>query len=766
MAKPPSRSEPWGPLDFGAFASSPDGFCVLKPLRDSGGAILDFTWEYANPVAEGMARVGPLQGRRLLDGCAGFPADMLFEQGVRVLESGRAEQTEMVCTQEGSPCPLQCVAMKLEDGVAFYLRGAAESVPFKKALYDSEARFRTLVENIPGIAYSAVFDGSLRMTYVSPQIECFTGLRPEEWLARPDAWGQQVHPEDRDFVGRTGMEAARRGDPIRLDYRIVLPDGSVRWMHDQAIPVPGNGEAVHYQGLAVDVSALRSAEAVAQSSEAEFRAMFELAACGHVQVDPYSGRYIRVNRRFCEMTGYTAEELLGMTFMDLTHPEDRGYDLRIYYKALEGETREWSLEKRYIRKDGRVIWVFLTGALLRDAQGRPVRTNAIVLDITAEKAALEALRGGEERLRLILEQVPCLLWTTDDRLSITSVSGGHSIRGGNGSELPGDVLHERLEDVLCEHVTAHLRALLGEVVEYEATLDGLTDMTVAVRVEPLHNVDGQTVGTIATGLDVSGHARAEQELRGLAQALEQRVAERTSELTRSYEALRQSERLAAIGEMVTALSHESRNDIQNGLYAIEMLRRLAETPEQKCYAERALQAIEHLRKTYEGVRDYAAPINLERAVAPLDGLWREAWEELASVRKGRDARLIESCEGVDLHCLVDAFRVKQVFRNLFENALAACPDPVEIMVACDEGALDGRPALHVRVRDNGPGLSDAEPTRIFDAFFTTKAKGTGLGLSIIRRIIETHGGHVEANQPEGCGLELVILLPRGSGGEE
>lgn len=124
--------------------------------------------------------------------------------------------------------------------------------------------------------------------------------------------------------------------------------------------------------------------------------------------------------------------------------------------------------------------------------------------------------------------------------------------------------------------------------------------------------------------------------------------------------------------------------------------------------------------------------------------------------------LREECASVDLHCLVDAFRLEQVFRNILENALAACSDPVEITVFCSTAQLEGQPALQIAVRDNGPGLSAEQQQRIFEPFFTTKTKGTGLGMAIAQRIVEVHGGQIAAGEPDGSGAEIELLIPRGN----
>src|SRR5687768_9398730 len=116
------------------------------------------------------------------------------------------------------------------------------------------------------------------------------------------------------------------------------------------------------------------AEQALRRSEAEYRALFESAGTANAEVELPSGRFVRVNRRYCELVGYTAEELLGgMTFLQLTHPEDRARNLAQVAPFLRDEQGSFEIEKRYLRKDGSVVWVHLTATLIRDAEGKPTR---------------------------------------------------------------------------------------------------------------------------------------------------------------------------------------------------------------------------------------------------------------------------------------------------------------------------------------------------------------------------------------------------------
>ncbi|HEX2573747.1 MAG TPA: ATP-binding protein [Polyangia bacterium] len=132
-------------------------------------------------------------------------------------------------------------------------------------------------------------------------------------------------------------------------------------------------------------------------SERDFRAMFELASSGKVQADPVTWRFVRVNRKFCEITGYSEAELLTRTFLDITHPEDHGLSAGNFQHALDHGEDGWQSEKRYLRKDGALRWVIVTGSVTRDAAGRPLRSIAVIHDITSRKLAELALQEADRR---------------------------------------------------------------------------------------------------------------------------------------------------------------------------------------------------------------------------------------------------------------------------------------------------------------------------------------------------------------------------------
>ncbi|MGE5193938.1 MAG: response regulator, partial [Deltaproteobacteria bacterium] len=218
------------------------------------------------------------------------------------------------------------------------------------------------------------------------------------------------------------------------------------------------------------------------------------------------------------------------------------------------------------------------------------------------------------------------------------------------------------------------------------------------------------------------------------------VGQDITTLKQAQEQVLQSERLAAIGQMMAGLAHESRNALQRSQACLEMLgMEVHDRPPALDLVARIQKAQDHLHLLYEEVRDYAAPIRLRCDDHDLRAVLDDTWENLTAQRAGRDARLEYPDGEGRMTCRVDRFAIEQVFRNVLENSLSACDDPVRIAARFRAARLGDRPAIEVSLADNGPGLAMEARARIFEPFFTTKTRGTGLGMAISRRIVEAHG---------------------------
>lgn len=233
------------------------------------------------------------------------------------------------------------------------------------------------------------------------------------------------------------------------------------------------------------------------------------------------------------------------------------------------------------------------------------------------------------------------------------------------------------------------------------------------------------------------------------------------------EELKNSERLATIGKMITGLAHECRNALQRSQACLSLLLREVRTnPKATDYANRVQQAQDHLQHVFEELRSYASPLHIEKTRANLRSLIEETWEQITSVANPPDICLRIIASQLDLTCDVDAFRIQQVFRNIFENAISAAPTGSTITVTWSKAQLADRPALRTTIRDQGPGFTAAQRARAFKPFYTTKVTGTGLGLTITRRIVECHEGQIDIEGDSNSGGIVVVTLPQKEGEQD
>lgn len=305
--------------------------------------------------------------------------------------------------------------------------------------------------------------------------------------------------------------------------------------------------------------------------------------------------------------------------------------------------------------------------------------------------------------------------------------------------------------------------------EYEAILldRRLTDGLAEDLLPPVRRLAPQAAVILMTGypdLDSTiaalRHGAADYILKPVnATALRASLA-RIAELADAERRARQAERLAAVGQMITVVSHEARNRLQLTQVNLEMLAEEVAGQEEPLRLVNRIFAIqEDLKRLFDDVRSSVAPLIIEPEHSNLAAVVRKAFDEVKTVARGKSMELREQLEEVaEPRCDVDAFRMGQVFRNLFENSLAACPTPVVVRVRYESVERAGRSAVRVTVRDNGPGLNAEQKQRVFEPFYTTKHKGTGLGMAIAKRVLEAHGGDIEVGDGTP-GAEFIITLP-------
>jgi len=182
----------------------------------------------------------------------------------------------------------------------------------QEAVRESEAKYRTLVEQLPAVTYVAALDETSTTLYISPQIEPMLGFSTAEYAADPDIWRQQLHPDDRERVLAQVAQSRATGEPFNSEYRMVTRDGQVVWFHDQAKLVRDEGgNPLFLQGVMLDITERRQAEQAVRESEAELTAIYESAPVAIILVD-HERRVRKANVMAADFTGRPQDELIGL----------------------------------------------------------------------------------------------------------------------------------------------------------------------------------------------------------------------------------------------------------------------------------------------------------------------------------------------------------------------------------------------------------------------------------------------------------------------
>jgi PAS domain S-box-containing protein len=281
--------------------------------------------------------------------------------------------------------------------------------------------YRTLVEQVPAVVYVDSHEYRPRSLYLSPQVEGLFDLPAERFLADPDLWWETIAPDDRDRVEAEWRSAVDGGRRFESEYRIVRPDGGVRWVRDACVLVRDERDRpLFWQGVMSDITRSKHAEEALRESEARYRALVEnLPAVIYVVAPDDDRRTLYASPQVEHALGYSRAEWLDQPdiWMELLHPDDREETLAAH--DLHNQTGEpWSREYRLIASDGRAVWFRDVATLERDPLGRPVHWLGVQLDITELKLAEEELQRAHDELEIRVAERTAELEEANELMSL------------------------------------------------------------------------------------------------------------------------------------------------------------------------------------------------------------------------------------------------------------------------------------------------------------------------------------------------------------
>lgn len=458
------------------------------------------------------------------------------------------------------------------------------------------------------------------------------------------------------------------------------------------------------------------------------------------------GRFLRANSRFCEITGYSHAELLERTFQSITHADDLASEAKQFDKLRRGQLKSFVLDKRYVRKDGSIVWVSLSAAIVRGASGEPAYCIVIVDDITERRQTEQSLRESEERFRRILVESPSPMMVYDDAGSIVAISKSWTeLTGYDDHELP--------------HVRHWLRTVFGfsdEQSERELLATWSRSESDRKLELPIKQKQGAQ-RTVAIRAGSLGQTQDGRKLR-IASAVD--VSEQ-----RHFE-LQLLESSRAKDEFIAMLGHELRNPLAAVRSASELLKSVGGDDERLVRLQKVLdRQTSHMARLLDGLLDISriahGKITLNREQVDFAQLVTGVvGDGKANVPRGIEL----SVQIQDGPVVVDGdvVRLTQIVDNLLSNALkyTRAPGRVRVELACE-----GESTL-LRVSDSGDGIAPELLPNLFKPFqqgqqsLDRKQGGLGLGLAVVKLLVDLHGGSVEAKSAGlGQGAEFLVRLP-------
>lgn len=611
----------------------------------------------------------------------------------------------------------------------------------------SEERYRLLTQAVPSTIYER--SSNIGTFFYSDSWYEYTGLTPEQTAG--DGWMQALHPED---LERFRSRSAAEEDPDVMHERRMRfrrKDGQYRWMLVRSVPVRGeNGEIIRRVGAITDIDAMVRAQNALRESEAQFRAMFEAAVVGQTQASAATGLFTRVNQRFCEMTGYSEAELLQMRPRDLMHSADV---LGGLLPILEGHKDEVVREIRLLRKDKKLIWVNAAVRLLRDEDNKPTQTIAVYLDITRRKRAEEHRQRILDGLSLAQHIVAAGIWdfdfVTDEKYFSPAYYDLYGFRDSDA------ITYERWLNCIIEedrnHVADGIRKLYKSATDWniefriEHPTRGRRWLASVGRLE--RNQEGRR--TRFTGMDIDISERKQME----------------AQLQDYVKVLRESDRRK--DEFLAVLGHELRNPLHAIRGAVDLLKiiGLSDPDSEETRNIIDMQA-SHMARLIDDLLDVSRltldKLELRKEELDLTDALADALNATRAPIAARDLHLETAMPREKLLLYGDRVRLTQVFANLLGNAAKYTPEHGNIWVTVSRDAENAV----LSVRDNGIGINTESLNHLFDLFYQAQstlesiASGLGIGLTLARRLVELHGGSIEARSDGmGKGSEFVVYLP-------
>jgi len=625
--------------------------------------------------------------------------------------------------RDGHEIPLSVSFNEFEedDEIRFVgvLRDISDRVRMEEDLRERERRFRQMAENLQEIVWMTDPEKE-ELIYVNDAYEEIWGRSAETLYEDPRAFIDAVHPEDRDRI-EDALEAQATG-AYEEEYRIIRPDGEIRWVNDRTVPIENDaGEVYRIVGITSDVTERKEREQEHDRLLDLLDHTERIADVGGWEIDPETEDVFWSDHLF-EMLGWDADEEPPLDgALDVYLEEDRARVENAVQEAIAAGDA-FDVQARFRRRDGDVRRFRIRGEPTLD-DGDVVTLRGAVQDITEQKRREQELRDEEQFVQSIYNALPDPLYAFDtDGSPIRWNVRLEEVTGYTSDEtremhvtdfVPADEVEEVarkfqqvLEDETPVTFESAIRTKKGERIPYEFTGG------------PLKDADGELIGVTGIGRDIQERKERERELQ---------------------------ERNERLNEFASIVSH----DLQTPLNVVEGRIELAREECDSEHLDQADTALDRMTRILEDVlwlaregRDIGStePVALQSAV-------ESAWNLVSECANDAELRYADDEGGLPT-IQADTDRLSQLLENLLGNAVEHGGDNVTITV----GELDDG----FYVEDDGPGVPAEKREKLFEVGYSTNEGGTGFGMSIVKRVADAHGWDIRVTDSSEGGARFEI----------
>jgi PAS domain S-box-containing protein len=642
-----------------------------------------------------------------------------------------------------------------------YVALVVNDISNRKQMEEALRRSQENLEKAQQIAHLGSWEWDIQTgeeNWSSEQYRIF-GYEPGEIQASYDLFFNRLHPHDKDKVVEAIDKVLKGKQPYHLEFRIVLPNHEERTVFAQGEVYRNiNGKPIRMLGTVLDITERKQAEQRLRHSEEQFRRLFEEGPIGMV-IGDMQQRFLKVNFAFCQMLGYTELELLQLRIADVSYPEDISKNQELITLALTGQIPFYQMEKRYLSKDGQIIWGHLAASIFFDETGQPTHFLAKVENITNRKQAEEALRKSEAMLVRAQEIAHLGIWEWNLAENKQIWSDENYRLLGHEPHAIEPSLENFLNQVYPEDRDLIMRTaqrfISGSLVtaqthEFRIIQPDHTERIIKLTAQCDFDDQGQPIRILGTMLDITERNQIEAALK------QAKVAADAANQAKS--------------EFLANMSHEIRTPLNAVIGFSELLSTHLMDSKAQSYLSSIQTAGKALLTLINDILDLSKieAGRLEIQPEPTDlSLIINELKQLFSLKiteKGLDF-IVEVDRTLPTTLVLDETRLRQVLLNLIGNAVKFTEQGyIKLSVHCNKTSDFNKLDLTIAVADTGIGIPADQQEKIFAAFqqqdgqSNRKYGGTGLGLAITKRLTEMMQGQISLSSQENQGSIFEVIL--------